>query len=275
MDKKLLMKLAVFVLVVGLSGAAWSLEFSDDFNTPHDYRADGVAKTGWDGFVGKSAGETVDVLQADINHPNELYIKSTGSHWDAPWKPLGPFLYKEVTGDFIATVHVADYIGLDTHTQVNHNNCGLMARASRDPNNDVAGTGEDWVSIDYFPIWGVGIIARHCDNGSRTEDVGGDGKAWDADRYLQLERRGNTFYLRTSPDGKKWREYPDPAFTGLERADFDGLPLQVGLFHATYSDNTGYAAFDDFSIKPVVKVKPPPTEDKIGKDANTAATADN
>ena len=31
--------------------------------------------------------------------------------------------------------------------------------------------------------------------------------------------------------------------------DFDGVPLQVGLWHATYSGEQGYAAFDNFALE--------------------------
>jgi hypothetical protein len=234
----------VFVLCMGRVGQA--AEFYDDFNTPHDYIADGVAGTGWDGFVGLGAGETVDKLNASIDRAGQLYMESTSAVWANPWSPLGPFLYKEVEGDFVATVHIADYSGLDTQTPLYHNDSGLMVRASKNP--DQAGTGEDWICVHYFPIWNVGIIARYADNGVRTEDVGGDGTAWNADRYLQLERDGNTFYLRTSSDGLTWTDYPDASFTGLERTDLDGLTLQVGLIHATYNTTTGYVAYDDFYL---------------------------
>ena len=234
------------VLALCMGGVVQAGEFYDDFNTPHNYLTEGTAGTGWDGFVGLGAGETADAINASIDSAGELYMESTSGVWAGPWSPLGPFLYKEVEGNFIATVYVADYIGLDTQTQVNHNDGGLMVRASINP--DEGGSGEDWICVHYFPIWSVGIIARYANNGSRTEDTGGDGTAWGADRYLQLERDGNVFYLRTSPDGVTWYDYPDPAFTGLERTDFDGLTLQVGLIHATYSTNMGYVAYDDFSL---------------------------
>ncbi len=220
--------------------------FTDDFETAHDYLTEGVTGTGWDGFVGLGAGETVNALNADMNYPGALYIESYGATWAPSWDPLGPFLYKEVEGDFVAEVYIADYSGLDTQTALYHNDGGLMVRASIDP--DEGGTGEDWICVHYFPIWSVGIIARYANNGSRTEDTGGDGTAWEADRYLQLERDENTFYLRTSSDGLSWTDYPDASFTGLERVDFDGLVLQVGLIHATYNTTTGYVAYDDFYL---------------------------
>jgi len=227
------------------TGDVWSFTvydsnfiFSDSFETPHNYIPGGTAGTGWDGFTGLGAGETVDALNASINRAGQLYIQSTNGWWyDDPAQKLGPFLYKEAAADFIATVKVTDY------QNVIHNNCGLMARASLNP--DVAGTGEDWVSMDYFPLYSCGNFARHEDNGLRTE-LCHNGLQWSLDAYLQLERKSNKFYFRSSPDGIIWHEL---ACSPLVRNDLAGLPLQVGLAQATYSTNSGYAAFDDFALE--------------------------
>ncbi len=235
---------ACIAAVLGMAGMAQAEVFSDNFDTPRDFLAKGVEGSGWDGFLGRGPGQTVASLNASGDRPGALYIASAGGLWDAPWSPLGPFLYKVVQGDFVATVRVTDYAGTAA-AGVLYNNCGLMARVA---NPDDAGAGEDWVSVDYFPLYNVGIIARYADNGGRSEDTGGNGTGWNAPRYLQLERVGNTFYLRTSEDGITWVDYPDAAFNGLERPDFDGLPVQVGVHHATFTGTQGYAAFDDFSV---------------------------
>ena len=89
----------------------------------------------------------------------KLYLQSTRGRYQEGWNPLGPLLYKTVTGDFKATVRVVDY------ERLSYNNCGIMARAA---NLDDAGSGEDWISVDYFPIYG-GIYARMADDNRRTE----------------------------------------------------------------------------------------------------------
>jgi hypothetical protein len=240
----------IYIVLLFLVGrVVEAVQFYDDFSSPHDYIADGVAGTGWDGFVGLGAGQTVDALNASMNsnHPGQLFMASTNGAWD-PWTNLGPYLYKYVEGDFIATVYVADYAGtvgsVGYENPNYHNNCGLMARASKADPDDEAGPGEDWVSIDYFPIWNCGNFVRSANNGVRTEH-GHNGKRWNLDPYLQLERVGNVFHFRTSPDGVTWTEM---ATSPLTRNDFDGLPLMVGLFQCTYSENYGYAAFDDFTL---------------------------
>ena len=271
MSKKLIC-LIIFILAQTVSAQTVIEFFSDDFETPHDYIADGTEGTGWDDYFGRLPGETVDALNAsmDPNHPGQLFMASTNGAWD-PWTNLGPYLYKYVEGDFIATVYVADYAGtvgsVGYENPNHHNNCGLMARASKADPNDEAGPGEDWVSIDYFPIWNCGNFVRSADDDVRTEH-GHNGKGWDLDPYLQLERSGNIFHLRTSPDGVTWTEMSQSPLT---RNDLDGLPLMVGLSQCTYSVNYGYAAWDDFEIVLIRRFKaynPVPGDTTINVDPN-------
>ncbi len=237
--------LLVSVMAVSSQAQVQVVVFSDDFETPHDYLSNNVVGTGWDAYLGSGEGETVDALNSSIERAGQLYMASTNSWWSEPWETMGPFLYKVIEGDFIATVKVAEY------SQIFHNNCGLMARAYLDDNRDDAGPGEDWVSIDYFPIWNCGNFVRTANDNARFEN-GHNGKVFDLDPYMQLERKGNTFHLRTSPDGATWTEMIASPVT---RDDFDGLPLQVGLHHATFSTTPGYAAWDDFAIEKLVQLK--------------------
>jgi hypothetical protein len=243
MGRKLIC-LIIFVLAPVVSAQTVVEFFSDDFETPHDYITDGAAGTGWDDYFGRLASESIDALNANMDRAGQLYMQSSDGTWDAPWNPLAPFLYKYVEGDFIATVQISDYAGTPEEW-VFHNDGGLMARASKADPFDEAGAGEDWISIDYFPIWTCGNFHWSADDDVRTEH-GHNGKAFDLDPWLQLERSGNTFHLRTSTDGVTWTEM---ATSPQTRGDFDGLPLQVGLRQAIYnSGETGYVAFDHFSI---------------------------
>jgi hypothetical protein len=214
--------------------------FQDDFATAHDYVADGLEGTPYDGLAGDIA-DINGVVDASMSRDGLLYLQSTNSFWSEPWNPLGLLLYKVISGNFVATVKVAEYAG-DPNNWVYHNSCGLMVRNVNDAD---AGPGEDWVSLDYFPIWNCGDFVRSADDGVRTEN-GHNGLAWNAYRYLQIERVGNVFHFRVSPDGATWQEMKA---SPIERKDFDGLPVQVGLHHAVFSDSVGFAAFDDFTIE--------------------------
>ena len=229
-----------FALILAVSGGAQAAAFSDNFEIPHDFLADGVVGTSWDGFIGVNPNETVNVLDASISRPGQLYLESANALYHEPWTPLGPFLYKVVEGDFVATVKVTDYAGTEA-APVYHNNCGLMLRAFPEE----AGPGEDWVALDYFPIWSCGNFVRSANDNARTEN-GHNGRQWGLDPWLQIEREGNTFHFRTSADGVSWTAI---GVSPLTRDDLADVPLQVGLYQATYSADVGYAAFDEFMVE--------------------------
>ncbi len=230
----------IWSFVAGEEIVATTFPVREDFELARDFLIEGVEGTFWDGLVGLDGNETANAMTtANPDYPGQLYLESSGSVWSAPWSPLGPFLFKVVAGDFVATVKVTGYAGT-AQTPVYHNSCGLMARKVTDPNAD---EGEDWISVDYFPIWNCGNMVRVADNGVRTEPRN-NRKAWNADSYLQVERKGNTFYARTSADGQTWEDLGDP----FVREDFNDLPVQIGLHQAVYSDAVGYAAFDEFVL---------------------------
>ncbi|KPJ65460.1 MAG: hypothetical protein AMJ43_10660 [Coxiella sp. DG_40] len=239
------------VLVLGMTEAIQAVEFSDDFNDPYNFLSEGPGK--WDGFIGLGVGETVDVLNADINRPGQLYIESTGSNWwPAMGPPLGPFLYKQAGGDFIATVHVTDFAG-DYYDPIYFNDCGIMARVA---NLNEAGSGEDFESIHFF--WTMsGNFASDVSNNVFYDWGYNYCPEWpdcNDKPFLQLERKDNFFYFRVSEDGEDWISLDtsgspfDVNGFCIERPDLDGLPLQVGLWQCTNKGPTGYAAFDDFTL---------------------------
>jgi len=250
----------VYLVCVSLfaAGAAHAAVFSDNFDTPHDFLADGVAGTSWDGVVGAGASQTASALNASTARAGQLFLESTGAFWHEPWNPLGPFLYKVIEGDFVATVRVAEYAGTAA-APVYHNTAGLMARALLED----AGAGEDWVSLDYFPIWNCGNFIRSANNNVRTEN-GHNGMAFNLRPWLQIERQGNQFHFRTSTDGITWTAM---AQSPLTRDDLADVPLQVGVFQGTYNTTSGFAAFDDFKVEgplvvPGLKAYAPTPADK-------------
>ena len=208
----------LFVVVLsGQSGdrvaSAQSTMLEERFERDHDFLAKGASGTAWDGFLGAAENETADRIEiAD----GVLHLRSTNGRYQEGWNPLGPLLFKTVKTDFKATVRIAGYESLS------FNNGGIMARVANDSD---AGQGEDWISVDYFPIYG-GIYARMADDGRRAEK-GSNGQGRNADRFLQMERKGNLFFLRHSKEGKVWQELNGSPF---QRSDLVNVPLQVGLF---------------------------------------------
>ena len=96
------------------------------------------------------------------------------------------------------------------------------------------------------------FMGIYADGRQRLPFREGNGQGKNADRYLQMERKGNLFFLRHSADGVKWQELNGSPF---QRNDLVNVPLQVGLFQATYSDQQGQVSYDDFSLELNAPVK--------------------
>lgn len=276
-------KLMVFVLVLGPVGIVQAQVFSDNFDHAMTEGWDRINYQGWyeqtvlawpspggpwsigdwDGYQSLPDADTgvsptvlaynyIDTFNVGMGEGGQpqawtpgyegevlngvLRITSTGGGWSDTWN-TGAFLYKMTEGDFVAEVEVVsrDYWW--------HQCGGLMARQ---PNPDGVGENENWVYLSHFPVWNVGNHIRDTVNGASTE-MGI--KGYPCDPYLQLERQGDTFYFRTSPDGATWTSLP-----GLEAGVVRGdLPaeLQVGIWQANYTgDWQTTMDFDNFSIIP-------------------------
>ena len=94
MMKKILSLSLLFCLAVCSTAMA---DLIDPFNVAHDYLTSGVAGTGWSGIM--NVGNAT-ILNASITAADKLRMTGVGD-WGGTGAG-GPFLYKEVTGDFIA-----------------------------------------------------------------------------------------------------------------------------------------------------------------------------
>ena len=222
-------------LVEAVTDPAAFQSFPDKFEVPRDFLAQGTARTTWDGFLSKADDSAPEAIVA---RDGVLRLQSKGTVWDGG-KPLGPFLYKLIPGDFVAQVKVVDYAGLATRRVPGNNDGGLMVRV---PKVEDAGPGEDFVQLNFFPIWNQGNMVTAMDGGRSQK---GNGLGWEAHRHLQIIRLGNLFYFRTSSDGEHWKDMPG---SPVEREDMAELPLQVGLYHASYGGETSYITFTDFQL---------------------------
>jgi hypothetical protein len=257
---------AAFTLLT-MAAVTQSAVITDNFDMPRNYLTQGVPGTIWDGFyglgdgndVGVEAGETVDVLDANItNTPSSgdanvgvLFMQSSNSYWIEASSPdyvkVGPFIYVDITGDFTAIVSPADYQGCYPGPFVQHNSGGIMARV---PHLADAGPGEDFVILEIFPIWGRAVGARLVDNGVDDEfpiTVINGGCA-SIPRYIRMRRAGNTFYFSGSNDKITWTPSPEALIVRNDMSSTNQPVLQVGLFHCTFSPNTGYIAFEHFEL---------------------------
>lgn len=276
--KKLLILIALFAMCSSANALIFEDNFDHSWTADWafiDYRgwdaSGGAAYSigGWDGFqslkdpvTGKATllaynyvetleGSNIGMYQAPYPGPEHawspentvgerngvLRIASVNSGWSDQWN-TGPFLYKNVAGDFVAEVQVVarDYWW---------NACGgLMARAAN-PNG--AGANENWVYLSHFPNWNVGNHIRTTVNGVSQEQAI---KGYPSEPYLQLSRIGSLFFFKVSSDGINWVSLPGLE-AGLDRPDLPG-ELQVGIWQATYSDLASTWDFENFRIGEVI-----------------------
>ncbi|MHB8861341.1 MAG: family 43 glycosylhydrolase [Pirellulaceae bacterium] len=211
--------------------------YADSFTTPRDFLTEGVRDTVWDGYLDSDSKEGSQAA-AIVADAGGLRLQSQGTVWDGN-TPRGPWLYRLVSGDFVVQVQVVDYAGLAVRRTPGNTDGGLMVRV---PDLQAAGPGEDLVQLNFFPIWGQGNMVTNLD-GARVQK--GNRLEWEAHRHLQILRHGTLFHFRTSADGTHWSDMPG---SPVERPDMAGIPLEVGVFHASYGGDSSYIAFRDFRL---------------------------
>jgi regulation of enolase protein 1 (concanavalin A-like superfamily) len=212
----------------------WSLTangatFTDDFSVTHDYLANGISGGIWDGFIYNVNGGNCTVFSADANisNPGQLTFSSVNGQWGGGGSygnDSGILLYKNVTGDFDAQIQVISANSLEW------NDLGLMARQG-----GVAPANENWVGVRYFAALGFNST-RSVVNGSESDMDQTGLQPW-----LRLTRVGNVFTTYRSTNGVNWSQ-----MSAVTRNDVDGVPLEVGIWQATFSGNTGTAVFGNF-----------------------------
>src|SRR5690606_7501012 len=131
---------------------------TDNFDSTHNYVADGVSGTIWSGVLNSA---NASVISANSNEPGRLVMTTNGNStgWDGGAQ-TGPYLYREVTGDFIATVTVTG------GTAANYNVASLLAR---DPSATTVAE-ENFLSANYnFFGTTPGVQSRNVVSGSTAK----------------------------------------------------------------------------------------------------------
>jgi len=198
---------------------------NDEEDLHYDSTGKSISSTFWDGLEGK-----VDQL---IKKDKTIKLASTKTFWDGA-KPMGPFLFKNIAGDFIAEVKIDDLSGLKEKKANGANDVGLMVRSDAD---------KTLIQNSVMLGWNIGNITTKLNANGRKQENNAAG--WNFYPYLQIQRKGNVFYLRGSNDGKNWEELPGSPITWQGKSR---NIVQVGLYQATYGENSGYGIFSNFSV---------------------------
>ncbi len=200
---------------------------TDNFDTAHNYVAEGTAGTIWDGLIYNGEdGVSGDCSVAAVTVTDGgLSMISTNGNWERT-DADGLLIYKNITGDFSAQVQVV------SANDPQYHDMGLMVRVPGAPE------GEDYIMLRHFAYGGY-TRGRSTDNGG-SSSFGSGGSLWP---YLRLVRIGDVFEIYI-----KEHETDDWMLLGTQtRADMPET-VQVGICQATFSDNEGSAVFDNFSL---------------------------
>jgi hypothetical protein len=252
------------LLVISSPLATFGGSITNNFDVAHDFVANGVlGDPNWDGVYlgfgdipnGDSGDSGIGITllaDANVSFPGYLTVETSSSDWSAAGDD-GFFLWKLVSGDFDVSVESAP-----TWNNIGFNFAGLMARAYNSNNvgspfNPASTNGsENWVALFRFQEFGLNEV-REAINGANNErafpDVDSDTNSTRFFRMVRLVETNFTFYWKTNA-GDAWVQITNhlPANGVLTRAEFAGVPMQVGIAQAMFSPATPPVYFTDFEL---------------------------
>ncbi len=189
-------------------------------------------------------GKSIDLplLQRDITDPSTTFkltehrelirlSNNKGEHFNDNPVENGMTTLTEAEGDFVITAHFVDIDGSKRHSTPAYNEGGL-----------IMSDGQTSVHIGVFPAYDCGNMLTYLTRRGRPQYP--NGKGWQYDPWMQLQRIGNKVYARTSLDGIHWVENDGspvtiPANTGK---------MHVGLYQTTYNNNQSWVEMDQIRI---------------------------
>ncbi|WP_134090225.1 family 43 glycosylhydrolase [Olivibacter sp. XZL3] len=201
-----------------------------DFKKHVDYATHFSSQQDWDGVEGITA-DSVHLGSQD----GFLRLASAKSAWDGSEKK-GPFLYKEVVGNFLMQLRVSDLSGLEQKKPLGANEVGLMVRRAKHEER------EELLQNGVMLGWGIGNMVTDLQDGRRQQH---NNTGFDFYSYLQIQREGTFIFVRGSKDGKKWVEFPGSPYF---KPEWEGETLQVGPYQASYGDKKGYGVFAEIRL---------------------------
>lgn len=195
-------------------------------------------------FTETATSNTKDFVTYDLSDisdgKDKVRLESSGKNMDTDPANNGPMMWKEMEGDFVVQCRISDIMGKARRNTPAYNEGGIMILSD-------SGRGQQIVHIGVFPNYNCGNMLTIVGRGRPQHQ---NGKAWDYDPYMQLQKSGDKIYARTSVDGKNWTEMPASPVSARQ---FAGKKMKVGIYQTTYTDNTAWVEFDDFHIWQKVK----------------------
>ncbi|MGK9120728.1 family 43 glycosylhydrolase [Olivibacter jilunii] len=194
-----------------------------------DLAKDFAGQYNWDGMEGGSA-DSLTMRQGQ----GVVELASAKTAWDGS-SNRGPFLYKNISGNFLMQLKVNDLSGLQQRKPLGPNEVGLMVRYVNEENEQLLQNG-------VMLGWGIGNIVTDLDHRRKQQH---NNTGFDFYPYLQIQREGRLIFVRGSKDGKIWVDFPGSPYVKPQWLD---KVLQVGPYQASYSEKYGYGRLSDFNL---------------------------
>ncbi len=176
-------------------------------------------------------------LQETDGSPS-IRLESQDKNLDRNPSHNGPMRLFDVQGDFLMQVRISDIMGRERRNTPAYNEGGLIILSEEE-----GGRTQNLVHLGVFPNYNCGNMLTTVTRQGRPQFPNQQG--WDYDPYLQIQRKGDVIYARTSCDGICWTDMPgSPVNATLLRGD----KVKVGLYQTTYSANRAWVEFSDFKL---------------------------
>ena len=212
--------------------------FSDNFSTPHDYVANNVVGSTWDGLYlgfgdvpggsagGNGPGFTLDA-DSDITSNGIFNVTSAQTGFEGT-EDDGFFLFKNIAGgNWSTAMHIHSY------DQLAFQFFGLQAREAGVNGGPNAG-GEYFFSWKRFDEFGISTSARRTRAGANsTVSDNHDGET--NDFWLLMVRSNFTdwYFFKKANNTDPWTPVPNPGFIGLTSSG-GFTNMQVGIVQNTF-----------------------------------------
>ncbi|MFZ5942067.1 MAG: T9SS type A sorting domain-containing protein [Bacteroidota bacterium] len=238
-----------FALLGCLALNAQLVTYTDNFSDDHDYLTQGVEGTIWQGYKVNDSGNTTadpinDTEVLDFKAVDgALLIYSNMGNFEHVLDD-GAYIYRVVPGgiDFEVSVKIVDGYFTSFQDSVSYyNSAGIIVR-----NPDNASQNNLYFMWFDVPDWNIHSMLKNNVDGGQTELVNSRETypSLTAYPWMKAKRVGNVFTMSLSPDGFTWTDVQT-----AERADLEGIDLEVGLTQCNFwSDVAHSATLDNFSL---------------------------
>lgn len=189
----------------------------------------------WNGLTLPAAA---DSMQVDVTAAEGIWrLASKDTKWGGK-ETMGPFLYKELSDDFTIEVQIAEVAGKSTETRTS-SEAGLMVQDAANPSA--------YMNNTVLTGWNLGNLTRSI--GPSVYKEANTGTGMDYQPYLQIQKVGAFFYLRSSKDGMYWVDLPNSPFV---RPDLANKKLNIGIYQVANNNQLGYGLFKAIKVWRIV-----------------------